>query len=273
MGLLKNSKKIFNRYQNKHLSLKYRFVDSNTKAEKFVEMVDRAKGRNYFQSLIHPVELMRVATTKFDLFSNYIYSFIDDFTNHTEKDNEYIDAFKRYLIERFNEIDNIEYENRDFCTIKLKNGKEICFQTFTSSFDGVLDIWKDLLSSKRKGKCHVRSLSIASHIKAKSVDCVTGTVYPYVSGSKYLHTWVEFQDEKDNVWCIDNNLNVVMLKDNYYKLMHAKPFERISQSQIIEDIDAIYYFNDNNCDKTPYLKLYCSSREEGLERYKEIMGY
>ena len=79
MGVLKNIKKICNKYQNKHLSLHYRYTVSNDKSNKFVKMVDRAFDRNYFQSLLHPIETVRVATTKFDDFSNYIYCFICEF--------------------------------------------------------------------------------------------------------------------------------------------------------------------------------------------------
>ena len=272
MGILKNARKIFNRYQNRFLSLKYRFVDSNTEAEEFLNMVNRQDERNFIQSLMHPIEALKVGCSKRDMISNYIFCFIKDFTNHAEIDDFYVEKFKNYIVERFDKIESIVYEDRDYCIINFIDGENFSFQTFTSVFDDAIEMWPDLLSSERNGRCHNRSLCIAVRINAAKVECVTGVVYPFISGAKYLHSWVEILDDDGNVYCIDNNLNAVMSKDDYYKLMHARPFERIDKNEIFQDRDAVNYFIENSCVETPYIKLYCASRDEGLEKYNEILN-
>lgn len=270
MGILKNTKKIFNRYQNKNLTLEKRFYTPEVKNKKFLEKVKKNFDRSFFEALLHPFETIEVGLAHYDQLTNYIYSFINQFTNHSEYTDEDMSNFKDYLIKRFKEIESIEYKGRDSCTINLKNGKDFYFQTLTSSFDGILDVCPDLLTSKREGKCHKRSI-VLTHVINNDCECVTGTVYPFTTGAKYLHSWVELKDGNGAIYCLDNNLNAVMLKDDYYKLMHAKPFERISQENIVQDANIINYFNEKTCSETPYLKLYCSSREEALEKYRELM--
>lgn len=270
MGKIKNITKAFNRYQNKFLSLEHRFYTPEVKNKKFLEKVKKNFDRNFFEALLHPLETIEVGLAHYDQLTNYIYSFINQFTNHSEYTDEDISNFKDYLIKRFKEIESIEYKDRDSCTINLKNGKDFYFQTLTSSFDGILDVCPDLLTSKRDGKCHGRSI-VLTHVINNDCECVTGTVYPFTTGARYLHSWVEMKDGKGAIYCLDNNLNAVIGKDDFYFLMHPRVFERISKEQVINDFDMIMYFNQKTCPETPYVKLYCACHDEAVERYGEMV--
>lgn len=53
--------------------------------------------------------------------------------------------------------------------------------------------------------------------------------------------------------------------------MHPKIIESISNKQIYEDIDMIEYFNNHSSGQAPYMKLYCSSRDEAIELYNKLI--
>lgn len=61
-----------------------------------------------------------------------------------------------------------------------------------------------------------------------------------------------------------------MEKSDYYYLMHPRILESISNKTIKEDCDIIDYLSARLTEETPYIKLYCASRDEAIEKYKEL---
>jgi hypothetical protein len=270
-GIVKNLTSVFRRYENRYLPLNCRFVTPDNRSVQFLKNYDVIANRSYLQSLIHPSDTIKMAFLKPDYQSNALIYFINQFTQIETVSDEEIELLVANITNNpQDKIKNIEYEDRDSCTITLSNGREIYFQTITSSFDDVLDICPDLLSDARDRKCHGRSLTLAHYINNKC-RCVTGSVWSATPRAKTLHSWVEM-DVEDAVLCVDNNMNVVMGKADYYYFMHPKVIESISDKNIDEDIPAINYFIAHSSDKNPYIKLYCSSRNEAIELYNKLIS-
>ena len=270
MGKIKNLTKIFNKYQNPLRSLNHRFIYHDLKSNAFLNKYSVYCDRSLEQDYLHPIDTFRVLTTTYDTTTDYINTFINYFTCHNDCNDNALQHIEETILKRSNKIESFDYEDRDHCTIRLKNGRKIYFQTITSSFDNILEDIPDLLSHDRDHKCHTRSLALVNII-AQDCSCVTEIIYPLTPKAKWLHSWVEI-DLNGKTYCMDNNKNAVLLKDDYYYLMHAKPMERITQSTIINELDMIKYFNDHTSRETPYIKLYCACHDEAVAKYKKIIG-
>lgn len=274
---LKNTKKICNPYLNENMSLKKRFFTTDEKSCRYIDKLNRVKGRTFLQNALHPVELVQysLAKKKMDKLSDEIINFISVFTNYAEYKQEDVDKFKRFLLSQFSELENIKYNSRDICDIQLKNGEKISFQSITSAFDGLESAFPDLLTGERQGKCHGRSLMLtkifsdSNNTFDNKSECVTGVVWNLLPNTRILHSWVEME-LRGMCYCLDNNLNVAMPRDDYYKLHHPQILQRIDAKTIMADWNKIKILNARSSDDTPYLKLYCASRDEALEKYKEL---
>jgi len=62
-----------------------------------------------------------------------------------------------------------------------------------------------------------------------------------------------------------------MKKGDYYKIMHPRVIERISDKTLVEDMEIVKYLNDNSSPGNSYLKLYCASRDDGVEMYHKLL--
>lgn len=273
---LKNIQKICKPYTNKKKSLKSRFFTSDLRSGKFIDKFNRVRNRNIVQDLMHPIEFLQCnsAVKNISNFTHEIVNFIGVFTNHAEYKDEDVEKYKKYLIGKFSKIIDIEYTSRDVCDIILKDEDKITFNTITSTIDGSESSFPDLLTGERQGKCHGRSLLLTRMIdvskhKNVQVSCVTGVVWDLIPETHYMHSWVEMGDD-DNIYCLDNNLNVLIKKTDYYRLQHPQVLQRIDAETIVNDWDKIKILNARSSDETPYLKLYCASRDEALEKYKEL---
>lgn len=268
MKVLKSIKNVFYKScKNKDLPIGERFSYPDAKSSKFLIQFKNSMKRNFFQSLIHPVETTIVTSAHYDYLKIDIIHFIKLFTMTSEKTDEVIEDLKNALLKTYKEIKNIKYKDRDSCTINLNNDKDIYFQTITSSFNNLKD-YPDLTTSARDKKCHMRSLFLADRITDECY-CVTGTIHNFTSRMKFLHSWVEME-HKDKLYCIDNNWNAILPKEDYYYLQNPKIIQRISQKRIDEDRNAILYLNDRAREETPYIKLYCTSPDEAIEKYNEL---
>lgn len=268
MKVLKNIKNVFYKScKNKDLSLQERFSYRDSKSERFLDIFDRTMERNYFQTLLHPIETTIVGTAHYNNLKSDLLWFINNFTMTDEISDEDMKIIEAEVMKKRKQIKAIEYSNRENCIIYLKNNREISFQTITSSFEN-MEEYPDLTTHVRDGKCHMRSIYLTDDIQ-QPCYCVTGFVAPFTSRAKFLHSWVEME-HNDKVYCIDNNYNVLMPKADYYYLQNPKIIQRISQKRINEDRKAILYLNDRACKETPYIKLYCTSPDEAIEKYNEL---
>lgn len=271
MGKIKDLTRIFRRYENKHLSLEDRFVKPEDKSGAFVDKWNRYFERDTFSSLfLHPLETAEIVYTRHDYLSWYLLNFIEQFTKHEEVSDEEIDSLKIFLLKRFKNIEDIVYGDRDNCTIKFKDGKEISFGTLSSRCEVLLEDFPDLLNSKREGKCHMRSLAISA-ILDKPNKCVTSECWHFSPKAYYLHSYVEIESDGGEMLCLDNNLNVVMKKEDYERLRHPRVIGEIDSERIRSDVEMIDYLNDRSGRSTPYIKLYCASRDEAVELYNKLL--
>lgn len=268
-GKIKNLTGIFRRYENRYLSLNRRFVLPDDRSDRFIELYKRVCDRSYLDNLLHPIDTFKVGMSKFDFEYGALLSFINFFTCHEEISDEDV-VNKKKLFEAEKYVDSINYTNRDKCLIKMANGDEIKFKTITSSFNNVLKEFPDLLNFERCGQCHHRSISFTTYI-SDPCECVTGVCWSLMAGAKFLHSWVEINVDGD-IYCLDNNYNLLMKKEDYYKIMHPRVIERISDKDIRKDEKVVKYLCKKSTSKNPYIKLYCASRDEGLEMYNKLLS-
>ena len=195
-----------------------------------------------------------------------------NFTIDGEMSDDEIDGGVKWILDNFgNKIKSIDYSSRSSCRICFKNGKEFGFSRLNEYYDFKKSI-TDLTTRDRDSRCHPRSLFIARCAPAHEKPvCVTGRVWSFSPKSKTLHSWVEIVNEEGKEFCIDNNYNIVMDKELYYHIFHPSVEERLSQDVVDGDWDMIQFLNERTGNGLNYLKLYCSSRNEAVELYHEIL--
>lgn len=75
--------------------------------------------------------------------------------------------------------------------------------------------------NNRQGHCHSGSWFLMPIVKNfKNVKMVTGQIYAFTSKSKFLHTWIEFDNKLGERKVIDFTLNLIIDKTSYYRLHH-----------------------------------------------------
>lgn len=117
--------------------------------------------------------------------------------------------------------------------------------------------------------CHYNSIQTALYMDyCKNVlnKIVTGNVYDLSYKSRYLHSWVEFsENNKDMV--LDPTQNIIIEKNQYYKLMHVRKTHNLSSNQIKADIDFINAIIDFD---PLFLKVYLTDRMNANQLYNSI---
>ena len=115
------------------------------------------------------------------------------------------------------------------------------------------------------GKCHSMAMAIAQGLE-ETASVVTGSFYTVTPKARFLHSWVE--EEIDNeTYCYDFTFNIALKKEDYYKLFHVIPYEKISAKQLKEDR---YTLAKLIAKDETYAKLYLSSRDEAIEIAKTL---
>lgn len=105
----------------------------------------------------------------------------------------------------------------------------------------------------RRKRCHGLSIKGSEILKKfYSIDnkVVTGYAYENIDKVRYLHSWIELEEDGEQ-YVIDSTLNIVMNKEGYYLLMHIKEkeIESVVDAQLIIDDfetygDFIHYTED-----------------------------
>lgn len=152
-----------------------------------------------------------------------------------------------------------------FKLIKLEDNKykisyqdiDISFSKFSDSLSGGSNIEelenekRELLNlKKRAGKCHYKSIELIN----VGDYLVTGYVASSSRNVKIIHTWIETDED-----VIDYTANLVMKKEDYYKLNNVEILTVINKDDVINDFDSPFirtFLSD---------KIYCLFRDE-LER-------
>lgn len=134
-------------------------------------------------------------------------------------------------------VDEIR-ENSGLISIKTTFG-EIKFSEIGTFFPDlqVEETLKD--KNKRKGDCHFQSILYSKALKERlriENDVVTANIYPLADENNYLHSWNEFEKNKEK-FVFDYTWNVVMNQEGYYALNHiSKIISRISCVEIAKDM-------------------------------------
>ena len=158
-----------------------------------------------------------------------------------------------------------------FIMIELANKKKIRVCKMSEIMPGLKEEDPDILTKDRKGKCHSKALEISSRLGSIANDIVTGNTYGYSDKAKYLHSWVEFSYNGNDV-VLDYTLNALINREGYYLLNHiSEPLSRISSKQIQEDCKLIKKLNKVGSFN---IKEYLFFRDEiirDLEKNREVL--
>ena len=130
--------------------------------------------------------------------------------------------------------------------------------------DFILDLKEednDLGTWERQGKCHAKSKEISLRLTFPN-EVVTGYFHSMSDKARFLHSWVEFsQNGKDYV--IDYTMNIVMNKRGYYFIRHIEELCRISDTDILSDLELFSQLKGLN------IKEYMVYRHEIAKELKE----
>lgn len=131
-------------------------------------------------------------------------------------------------------------------TIVIVTEKDMPDIVVTRLSDFIPDLKKDnnLGNWDRQGQCHTQSKEISLRLDFPN-EVVTGYFHAMSDKARFLHSWVEFsKDGKDYV--IDYTMNAVMNKKGYYFIRHVQELCRISDTDILSDIDLFSHLRGLN---------------------------
>ena len=94
---------------------------------------------------------------------------------------------------------------------------------------------KELLSEKRYGHCHVKSLCMGHNVPDSEV--VTG--YFTIYTNRVLHSILEAKDKDGNLIVLDWTRNITMPKEDYYRLTGFREVNRFAGSKFEEDFPCL----------------------------------
>lgn len=260
MGILKNTKNVFTRYKNPYVSMERRFVLPERTSRKRENAINKAYESPTFLNILKYINAVGLRKVKY--LENNITGLLDRFTD----DKISLDEIKKLeadiLARNKKTLKSISYEDRDKMTITLHNGRVIEAERLSHKYPKIAEYYPGILTiDTRKGRCHYMSMAIASGLSDEAV-MATGTMYTTTPRAKYLHTWVEEEDNGET-YCYDFTYNLSLKKEDYYYLFHTLPYEKITAKQYDEDLYQIMKLLDADPIHT---KLYMSSRTEALKK-------
>lgn len=146
--------------------------------------------------------------------------------------------FKTLLLKRKGiNINKIRYnKDKKYYEYVKSNGELIIFDTISNNLiDPPKELIKELESSKRYGKCHMRSVEICSSLEGSIVQ--TGTIT--MGNKRYLHTVIESKDKMGNPVILDWTKNLKIGKKEYIELFNFNILSSINSDEIFKDIQDI----------------------------------
>lgn len=97
---------------------------------------------------------------------------------------------------------------------------------------------------------------------------VTGRIYQLSPKAKYLHSWVEISDKKEE-FVIDPTRNAVYSKEAFYYINHVGETARVHSKVLSEDYDMIRTLTDYD---NYAVKVYYENPEKGRVLYKKLVS-
>lgn len=89
--------------------------------------------------------------------------------------------------------------------------------------------------SERAGRCHHDSLILALMTGNDDCKVVTGNITSLAKDHKILHSWVEFKSKEGIDRVADSTFNLIMNKEDYYRIRKAEPITYLTRQQIVDD--------------------------------------
>jgi len=247
-----------------HNWAKWKYITRENKSQ---EKVDRtvlkcstlySQGRNS--------EALRLANSySLDPVANTLYNIIKAFT-YREIDmiaiSQMIDSLAKCGVEAKIEGDvlHISSENLNFKVVK-----------FSRYEPKILLQLRDIEEPSRGGKCHpygVITTLCYKNNKNFETHFVTGRIYQLSPKAKYLHSWVEISDGKDE-FVIDPTRNSVYSKDAFYRINHVGETSRLHSKVLSADYDMIRALTDYD---SYAVKVYYENPERGRALYKKLVA-
>ena len=256
-------------YKNKQLSLYDRFVAHDKKSQELLDKLFRFSRLKSFDTDEALQLIEEVSNVDIDPFSSRLVDVVYAFTLCGVKDLS-VDAMIWDFEECFkSEVESIRRYDRRFLRIKTNSGEE--FNVYKLSAAYLLkDIFPDIDTVERKGKCHARSYYIATRLGVESNPrMVTGAVWKTSPDAPILHSWTEYE-EGGSEYVINYSDNAIYPKELYYRLYHPEVISSYSKIELLEDSDMIRFFNKASTKEHDYLKLYLVSRDEAVEIYRKF---
>ena len=251
----KNNKSYIIDYESNLIMEKYKYfelfeinvVNEINKKELYIinDLLEKELYFNIFYVLFFSKEILN------DLSKNYSY-FTDEYddvgknigTYYALGDNcdslfdfykyDYKDLKDRVItkISIFTQNPNINKKNKDNKYIYKDGLKKIKFELL-SDYINDEEMKNELLSDRRYGECHGNSIKIMSMIK-NNAYLINGEVKR--NDLEYVyHTWVELEKYNETL-VLDYNHNLVMKKEDYYKLMGARVINKSSYTEVVRTI-------------------------------------
>lgn len=146
--------------------------------------------------------------------------------------------FKTLLLKRKGiNINKIRYDkDKNNYEYVKSNGEVIVFDMISKNLiDPPKEVIKELESSKRYGKCHMRSVETCVSLEDSIVQ--TGTIT--LENMRYIHTVIESKDKMGNPLIYDWTKNLIIGKNEYIELFNFKILSSINSDEIFKDIQDI----------------------------------
>lgn len=247
-----------------HSWAKRKYITSENKSQDKVDATVLKCATLYSQG--KNKEALRLGTQySFDAVTNTLYNIIKSFT-YRNVDMvaifQMIESLEKcgVNVQIDGDVLHISSENLNFRVIKFsKYEPRILFQL------------KDIEEPSRGGKCHPYGVLTAlcyRNNKNFETHFVTGRIYQLSPKAKYLHSWVEISDKKEE-FVIDPTRNAVYSKEAFYYINHVGETARVHSKVLSEDYDMIRTLTDYD---NYAVKVYYENPEKGRALYKKLVS-
>lgn len=172
--------------------------------------------------------------TKLSHLENEVVALIDRYTK-SKYDEDDLEDFRLKIIKLSKgEIKNIQFKKGGRLWVHVQD-RIIKVRKLTDAIEGIEEDFPDIKTDERVGKCHSYALKLLLGMKEND-KVVTGICYSISKRGRFLHSWVESTSEKGEEVCLDVTMNLLMCKEDFYKLWHIKPISTLTKTQFIEDL-------------------------------------
>lgn len=128
--------------------------------------------------------------------------------------------------------DNIKFDKSDNSYIFIDNGQEIRFNLLSDRLKDQKELYKDLCSDERKTNTMFKNMSLC--LSLRNSILISG-IFNFM-GNKHLYSIIEIKINNE-VYILDYSKNIIMKKDDYYKLFDFTPIAKLYSYNLESDIN------------------------------------